>query len=291
MGLMPTREVVNCFGFNMTVFEDDYISQQIIQHGCFERFTLDAMQHILSLTQPCVSLDIGANLGNHAMIIASKSLHVFAFEPNPIVYELLNKNLENNNFSHTKALNIGLSSKRAEHRLCIKDPNNLGSASVSISPPTNNDTTTAIIDIKVEHGDECLQALLKDEGNDKVVDFIKIDVEGHELEVLQGLEQTIRKDQPLIFMEWNSQSVRQDFKDNRTFENLFSGYSCYGLSNNLDMNVYRAKRFGKLRRFVKRLTTPKHWSLIPFVFNNNYKNIVLIPHRYSGLISQINIIR
>lgn len=286
MSDLKATSATTCFGHQLKVFESDYIGQQIIQHGCFERLTLDAISDLLSLIKPGCSLDIGANLGNHSVIIAQFSELLYAFEPNPVVYELLVSNLNINGFSNSEAFKIGLSNVSETSKLYLDDASNLGMA--SLQSDTNQTPGSSVGSVQLVRGDDFVSEKLRG-SHPKKIDFIKMDIEGHEVEAIQGLAKTIKENKPLIFMEWNSDKVKQGFNQEKIFENLFSDYHIYGLSHNLDVKVYRSKPLGLLRRAFKKLVTKKRWSFVPFYQNRNYKNIALVPKRFEFAIDAFGV--
>jgi FkbM family methyltransferase len=137
-----------------------------------------------------VFCDIGANIGNHSLF-ALKYLHIakaILFEPNPAAIAVLRSNLELNgvvgrcDLSH---LGIGLSDA-PQGGLSIEAPRrNLGAGRIV--------ETQGEGDLRVVRGDTEL--------GDQPVDFIKIDVEGMEMRVLGGLEATLARFRPRIFIE------------------------------------------------------------------------------------------
>ena len=145
-----------------------------------------------------VFVDIGANIGNHALF-ALKMLGVklvIPFEPNPVAIAVLTSNLGLNgelarcDLSH---LGLGLSDKPQDGLAMEADkPNkNLGGGRL-----------VAGGDLRVIAGDEALSKAK--------VDFIKIDVEGMEMQVLGGLTQTLERYRPVIFIEVD-EANRADF--------------------------------------------------------------------------------
>jgi FkbM family methyltransferase len=136
-----------------------------------------------------VFADIGANIGNHSLF-ALRFLGVrklIPFEPNPVAVAVLTSNLGLNggldrcDLSH---LGLGLSD-RAQDGLTIEldEPyENLGGGRL-----------VAGGDLRVIRGDDAL--------SQEDVDFIKIDVEGMEMQVLGGLAQTIARCRPIFFIE------------------------------------------------------------------------------------------
>lgn len=134
-------------------------------------------------------LDIGANVGNHA-VFAGRFLgfeRVFAVEPNPQTAQILALNLRlNGMFDSSEIARVGLSDEPMQARIILPLDNNLGAARVGMQGRDGEE-------IELVCGDE----LFKDER----IDFIKMDIEGHELRALRGLQTTLRRDKPTVFVE------------------------------------------------------------------------------------------
>ncbi|MFZ9585699.1 MAG: hypothetical protein ACO280_12205, partial [Pseudohongiellaceae bacterium] len=65
---MPqTRTLTTSLGHVMTVFKDDYIGDKILKQGLYERENLALLLDLLGKIENPVVLDIGANIGNHAL--------------------------------------------------------------------------------------------------------------------------------------------------------------------------------------------------------------------------------
>lgn len=139
------------------------------------------------LKDDAVVLDIGANIGNHTLYWANerKARKVYAFEPYPYSYKILEKNIEINNLQQIiKAYPFGLSDKETK-------------GSVSVFCSTNIGGTTFAENID---GDFDFKALDEINISDKI-DLMKIDVEGAEIKVLNGGMETIKKNLPIIAIE------------------------------------------------------------------------------------------
>jgi FkbM family methyltransferase len=126
-------------------------------------------------------LDIGSNIGNHAYFFKNicDSSRTICFEPLPDNLELLKINCNN-----CEIYPVALSSE-----------NKLGF--IKNSDGINNNSGTACL------SDDGIQIELKtlDSFNFENITFIKIDVEGHELEVIKGGLNTINKYKPDILVE------------------------------------------------------------------------------------------
>ena len=160
-----------------------------------------------SMAQRNTCLDVGGNIGNHTAFFSRYFKHVYALEPNPGVYEMLLANITHNRLA-ASAYNIGLSDETAELDFYVSDQDNIGSSSFEKS--FNCDKINGILKAFVERGDD----FIANHGISHI-DFIKIDVEGHEAKVVSGLRDTIKKYQPVISLEWNNDITRRSLTNNQ----------------------------------------------------------------------------
>lgn len=139
------------------------------------------------LEENATILDIGANIGNHSLYWASerKAQKIYSFEPYPSSYQILKTNIDINNLNNIiEALPFALSDENTKAQVCSFCPTNIGGTGFS----------------KNSEGDFEFRTL--DSLNIKeMIDLIKIDVEGCELEVLNGGLNTIKKNKPIILIE------------------------------------------------------------------------------------------
>ena len=199
----------------LAVFAFDYITAQIILDGLYEIDELELFSGWLnSLGEKKIfdgiAVDIGANIGNHSLYFSDFFTEIIAFEPHPRSFELLkiNSTLVNN----IKCLNLGLSSKAREAKLYVNGRNMSGA---KLEKSSKNESA----DINLSTLDLVLNEL------EKKVKVIKIDVEGHEFEVLSGAKKTIIKHQPLILFEQH----KDDFSDGTS--NVIELIRSYGYSH------------------------------------------------------------
>jgi FkbM family methyltransferase len=133
-------------------------------------------------------IDIGANVGNHAIYISkfTSAPKIIVFEPNDVALSLLRKNCSLNNCQNVdmRYLGVALGAKAGRYRKETPDLQNLGYTRLFADPQGGVEAIT---------GDSVL--------GEESVEFIKLDVEGMEFEVLEGLRQTIRRCRPKMFLE------------------------------------------------------------------------------------------
>jgi len=126
------------------------------------------------------AIDIGAHIGWWSCWLVQKFEKVVAFEPVPLQYDLLRKNVTRSNFD---AVNCALGFERGQVWFDVEEVN----------------THRAFI---TDGGSQVTAELRRlDDFSFVDVSFIKIDVEGYEKRVLLGGEETIRRDKPVIVIE------------------------------------------------------------------------------------------
>lgn len=263
-------QVITKRGFTLNAFEGDSITQEVQKKGEYDTNTLNSLSEILAEIQPNISLDVGANIGNHAIIIAKYTKKVIAFEPVKFVYDVLQSNIKQNQIHNLVALNVGLSNKTAALEICIPPTANLGSASIE-----NKVKDGTFLTINTIVGDDYLAQHFYHEK----IDFIKIDVEGHEAMALLGLSKSIKENQPLILLEWKSPQTIEQFKELNLFKVLFSSYEKYSLSYTSNKKVHANASFGYLKRIYHKLIGSR-WCLSSFDENICYSNVYLVPTKY-----------
>ncbi len=169
-------------------------------------------------------LDIGANIGFHTLYfseLVGPVGHVLAFEPIPVNYNVLKKNLALNKVKNVSLQTFALGEINEELNIYI-DPEPKNPGAYNLFEKTNNNTS-----IISRVGDEILREL-----DVNRVDFIKIDVEGYEQFVLKGLVQTISNYKPKIIYEYDKNyQLRTKNHPKLIFEFLYElGYSFFAIN-------------------------------------------------------------
>jgi len=138
-------------------------------------------------------LDIGANVGNHTLFYAmhTSASRVYPFEPNPVAHRLLELNISINSNCRatidTRHSHFGIARAVGSAQPDQADINNLGGTRLRLLANADGDTI------------ECVPLDQLDfEGR---IGFIKIDVEGMEIDVFAGAVKTIDKFRPIIAVE------------------------------------------------------------------------------------------
>lgn len=142
-----------------------------------------------------VVVDVGAHIGRYALSAAKRGAKVVAIEPDPSNFELLEASVRLNGFLSVTCLRVALSNSRGKGALFLSPPENTGISSLEASWAANFDEgrTRPSVEVDLETLDRALGPLALQR-----VDWLKIDVEGHELPVLEGGESTLGMTQTLI---------------------------------------------------------------------------------------------
>lgn len=186
--------------------ESDFISQSLIAGKTWEPAVSSAIASLSNKNS--LFIDIGANIGIHALTAANCGSSVIAFEPHPANFELLTKAVFANGWdSLIKCYQLAVSDKDRSTMKLFDDPNNMGGSSLHRN--FNHETffvlTSSIDAQKINFSNY-----------ENVI--IKIDVEGHENYVLKGMLDTLNNSKlNAIFIEFNKSLV--------TTQDLLSIYS------------------------------------------------------------------
>lgn len=164
-------------------------------------------------------LDIGCNYGAYSIPIAKNKdyINVYCFDPSENTLKKLDENIKLNNVQNINHFNIGIGEKE---KLAFFDDNienykNSGSYQIN-----NSDIGKKI---KINSIDNLInQNIIKPQKDI----FIKMDIEGYEFFALQGLKETIKKFDVIIFFEFskkiitNHKNLEEDFLNFIKFNDL-----------------------------------------------------------------------
>lgn len=178
--------------------KDTHIGRSLDLYGEYCREETLLFDHFLN--EGDIVLDIGAHLGAHTVYFAGKvgaSGGVLAFEPQRILYQLLCGNVALNGFQNVYAYNMALGKEKD----FIKVP----------QLNYENETNFGLYSPKdYTHGDDVAQDTIDTWMVLPKCKLIKIDVEGMELDVLQGGAATIKSYQPYLYFENNAHKPDTD---------------------------------------------------------------------------------
>jgi FkbM family methyltransferase len=198
----PTASVRLPWGFTVKVQTNEHVGCDIFHYGIFDRIVPEAIYRLADESE--VGVEAGANIGQNCSLLAFKTGpggHVIVFEPHPEIFQELkfNANLWPEKTKREVQLeNCALSDTPGEAWFVdgAEFFHNRGSASLCKGEPETIQGRK--YKVAVRRLDDFLPAPM-------TVGVCKIDVEGHELEVLKGAQQTLerRAIRDIIFEDFN----------------------------------------------------------------------------------------
>ncbi len=150
--------------------------------------------------------DVGAFHGLLTLFFASRAKAVVCFEPNSQNHKRLMENLTLNGIKNVEVRKVGVGS-RSEMRRMVASPLMPGGASVDgkmVEELLRAGVGTVAEEIPIVALDEVIpQASLP------APDFVKIDIEGWEIEALRGARHTLESHRPALFLEMHGETARE----------------------------------------------------------------------------------
>lgn len=218
--------------------------------GDIDRDMLEVItKYFLADITDSIFIDVGANIGLYAVQIAvlNPRSKVVAFEPGNKNFQQLKANIALNNLQERAILEPkALSSENTKHTIvyCHEENNSYSANAVIVS-----DWQHSLDEWKASK--ECTETIdcvtfdswFSERSISGKIGFVKIDVEGHEHEVVRGMEQTLRTHRPGIFTEMNSLFFRMKNTNSLASTDLFKNleYSAYQLKHNRLFRIFELR--------------------------------------------------
>lgn len=135
-----------------------------------------------------VVVDVGAHVGRYSLIAAKNASRVISIEPDPSNFALLESNIKLNGFSNILPMKLAASNNPGRRRFYLSGGGDSGTSSLekSWSWALDKGVTRRELDVECETLDRLVMSLKLDH-----IDWLKVDVEGHELAVLEGARDTL----------------------------------------------------------------------------------------------------
>lgn len=206
------------------LYGSEYVDQFIFIEGIYEKRFLEQLRG--AFDRNAIALDIGANIGNHAIYLHQDFREIHCFEPNPETFMRLDRNVDANGISNIKIYQVALGDSDTVLTFRENLGGNLGNSGFvdeSVHSEEDEEDNVRFIPIPVRQADQFVDGL----GLSRV-DLIKIDVEGFEPKVFNGLRKTIVKHRPLVAFEFHGQSA--NLGEFKAIADCLPGYGFYELT-------------------------------------------------------------
>ena len=263
---MKTEKFKTTNNHIINVFKDDYIGRKIKKIGLYEKATLNFIRKMFKGKKGLVIFDVGANIGNHSLDFSTYADQVYSFEPLGFVFDVLKRNVEENDINNVILTNKALSVDAGMADIYVVK-NNVGASGFY-----EKESQSEVVRVEKIVGDDFCER----EGIQRI-DLLKVDVEGHEDEVLRGLIGSIKKFKPVIMIEWVDQESIDKVNASSLLDELRKIYTISVLGNNKDEGYYEGKFLGIFRRRIAKMFLSQRAKLYSFDETMLYKNIILVP--------------
>ena len=185
--------------FNLDINEP--IDKSIILFDYYENDQINTSIKLISKYGANIYFDIGANCGVYSLILAKEfsSLKIYSFEPIKLSYDKfiynISINKEKKNIRNIKLYNFGLSNRNTNLKMKALIKNNYTQlGGFGVLNKFDDLKNKFFLEANFKKGDDLLKFYNK-------VIFLKIDVEGHELQVLEGFINLFEKNKIILQIE------------------------------------------------------------------------------------------
>ena len=216
--------------------KDLYIPESLIKYDGWENEIYDECKKYIKPNSNII--EVGAHIGTHCIPLSKLTKgYVFAFEMQRFINQILNTNIILNNRYNIITYQEAVSNQSGNIHIGEVDytGEGLNSGNVKIQQVMMNDgfpVQCVILDQKFKG----LQG----------IDLIKVDVEGHELEVLQGAYNLINENKPIIVTEYHTVKTQYTNGNQKEIMNLFPNYNWREVIGEYELNNKLVKNFNMI---------------------------------------------
>jgi FkbM family methyltransferase len=168
-----------------------FLDRHVMFAGAYERESTEFIENLIQPGWYC--MDVGANVGYYTLLMAKRagrSGRIYAFEPVPEFRDRLNRHIELNRAENVVVAPVALSNSEGEGTIYVS------SMTAKMRTPSPWDEPHA----KVVLHRTTLDRYCEDNGVTRI-DFMKIDIDGHEGAFLDGARRTLSRFLPTLLIE------------------------------------------------------------------------------------------
>jgi len=181
----------------ITIPNDVGISEELLMFHTHEPLSTKLLSPLLKKDMYC--LDVGSNIGYYVCLESNaigNNGKVISIEPSPINFKYLKKNVELQNTSNIEIHNFACGNENNEIEFYVSDRSNWSRVATDKFIDAPPDVIVQTIKVPMKTIDSFIE-----EKSLPRLDFIRMDVEGFEVNILEGMHQTLEKFQPMLHME------------------------------------------------------------------------------------------
>ena len=186
---------IDFYGFNYPGNTRNHIDRFVYFLGAYEKGMLHFIKDQLQQSKSKVFVDIGANIGHHSLFASKFANQVYSFEPYYKVRQELERKIADNGITNIHVSQFALGLQDEELNYFEPSDHNTGTGSFVADFDSNNSNKGLVLSVR--NGTKLFESI-----GIKNIDVMKIDVEGFEPLVLEGLIPIIEKFKPVIILEF-----------------------------------------------------------------------------------------
>jgi len=230
--------------FTFKMYHAGYVEEnEIFWNGIYNGWEKKSISLWIDLSKNANTIiDIGANTGLYSLVAKTinPTSNIFAFEPIEGVFSILEKNVRINKYN-INCQKIALSNYNGIGKIYLPKGKKFA-YSVTVNKNTLLNKEISEIEINVQKLETSIELL-----SIKNIDLIKLDVETHEVEVIEGMGNYLSKYKPAILIEILNDEIAD--KLNNIFKDL--GYLYF----NIDDKKNTVRR-------VEKITKSDYWNFL-----------------------------
>jgi FkbM family methyltransferase len=227
------------------VFNIDYIfdkkiliDEECIHHNKYtwypnindDKILIEKFYNLVSQKENATIVDIGAQSGLFTLMANFlEKTDWYAFEPEPINFSLLFNNIKINDIKNVKIFQNGISDTNDILKLNVCK-NHYGLNTIGNNLIRFNKDESYQVEIETYTLDSFFENIH--------IDFIKIDTEGCEFNILKGGKNIIKKYKPIILLEYEEQNINQFNKTLKELNDFIENELEYEIIENINNNIF-----------------------------------------------------
>lgn len=194
-------------------------------------------------------IDVGAHIGTFSIPLShylGRQGKIYAFEPNTKNFQLLKKNLLTNQIENVTAVNKAVSNISGRTKFSISDNSQTGKLTTSKKPTQSKYITVESIRLDDFFSQKQIQK----------ISLIKIDVEGAEYKVIEGMRKILQVSKTKLLIEYCPQHLKDYAIAPEQILNLLEryGFEFYDIGKDRDQLLKRTKRDLQEKHYLDGIT-------------------------------------
>lgn len=186
---------------------NDLIIKRITKSKNFYEY--DLLNYLnLNATHGGIFIDVGTNIGNHSIFFGKfMADQVVCIEPSYRLHQVLERNLSVNKIKNSTLLKIGVGAEPGFAKLVFHPDDKEQTGMTQLSTEVKRTENVKLVEVRTL---DSVVDEMKEKFPDLPVNLVKIDVEGMQMEVMEGFKETLKNHKPQLVIEANSEEEQTE---------------------------------------------------------------------------------